>query len=138
MNMKPLVKVSLCLAGIFLLGSVCGVAMSGHVGPAHRPAVVASGGQWIERWLDRRMANDFAVIQATPEQQEELRRSYDELRAELDGIRLEAKERVTDAIARHRQTMWSKLTPEQRKALWQATQDRRLRYRDSLREAPRE
>ena len=138
MNMKPFLKVSLCLAGIFLLGSVCGVAMSGHVGSSRRPAMVGGGGQWIERWLDRRMANDFAVIQATPEQQEELRRSYDELRAELDGIRLEAKERVTDAIARHRQSMWAKLTPEQRKTLWQATQDRRLRYRDSLREAPRE
>jgi Spy/CpxP family protein refolding chaperone len=137
MNVKPLLKVSLCLAGIFLLGSVCGVAMSGHVGAARRPTV-AGGGQWIERWLDRRMANDFAVIQATPEQQQELRGTYDDLRADLDNIRQDAKERVTAAISRHRQNLWAKLTPEQRKDLWQATQDRRLRYRESLREAPSE
>jgi Spy/CpxP family protein refolding chaperone len=84
------------------------------------------------------MAADFAAVQATAEQQMQLRPAYDDLRAELDDIRREARERVAAAITRHRQTMWAKLTPEQRQALWQANQERRLRFRDSLREAPRE
>ena len=137
MNVKPVMKVSLCLAVIFLLGSVCGVAMSGRVTPAPKPALVG-GGPWIERWLDRRMAGDFAAIQATPQLQEELRSSYDDLRTELNSIRQESAKKVAQAIGRHRQAVWAKLTPEQRKALWQSNQDRRLRYRDSLRETLRD
>jgi Spy/CpxP family protein refolding chaperone len=136
MNVKTIVKIVSCLTGLFLLGSVCGFAMSGRVATARGPAAFSGGGQWIERWLDRRMAGDFATIEATPEQQAELRASYDDLRAELEAIRKESAMKVTAAITRHRQGMWSKLTPEQRKALWQSNQERRTRYWDDRRETP--
>ncbi len=41
------------------------------------------GGQWVEHWLDRRMAADFAMIQATPEKQEQLGPTYEHLRSDF-------------------------------------------------------
>ena len=127
MIFNPVVKVVSCLTGLFLLGNVCGFAVSGRVAAARGPAAVG-GGQWVERWLERRMAEDFATIQATPEQQELLRPTYEHLRAEFSTIRQEGAQKVAEAIKRHRQEMWAKLTPEQRKALLQSNQERRSRF----------
>jgi Spy/CpxP family protein refolding chaperone len=127
MILSPVVKVVSCLTGLFLLGNVCGVAVSGRVAAA-RGSVPIGGGQWVERWLDRRMAEDFATIQATPEQQEQLRSTYGHLRADFSTIRQEAAQKVAEAIKRHRQEMWAKLTPEQRKAFLKSNQERRSRF----------
>lgn len=128
MNVKPFVKVAFCLTGLFLLGSVSGFAVSGRVAASRGSSSAHIGGQWIERWLDRRMAGDFAAIQATPEQQEQLRSSYQDLRADLTVIRQESAQRVAEAIKRHRQEVWTKLTPEQREVFRQTYQERRSRF----------
>ena len=128
MILNPVVKVVSCLTGLFLLGNVCGVAVSSRVAAARGSAVAGGGGQWIEHWLDRRMTSDFATIQATPEQQEQLRSSYQDLRADLTTIRQESAQRVADALKRHRQEIWAKLTPKQREAFRQSYQERRNRF----------
>jgi hypothetical protein len=130
MNVKPVVKVVSCLTGLFLLGSVCGFAMSGRVAAARQPAAapLGGGGQWVERWLDRRMVADFALIQATPGQQEALRPAYQDLRADFAAIQQEAAGKVAESIKRHRLAVWAQLTPEQRQAFRQSNQERRLRF----------
>jgi hypothetical protein len=135
MILKPVVRVVSCLTGLFLLGNVCGVAVSGRVAAA-RGSVPSGGGQWVERWLDRRMAADFATIKATPEQREQLRPTYEHLRADFITIRQEAAHKVAEAIKRHRQEMWANLTPEQRNALLRSNQERRLRLWESRHETP--
>jgi hypothetical protein len=134
MNWKSVIKVVSCLTGLFLLGSVCGFAMSGRVAAARGSVPVGGGSKWVERWLDRRMAEDFAVIQATPEQQQQLRPAYEHLRADFSAIRQEAAQKVAEAIKRHRQEMWAQLTPEQREVFRQTYQERRLRFWESRRE----
>jgi len=134
MILKPVVKVVSCLTGLFLLGNVSGFAVSTRVAAARGPA--AFGGQWVERWLDRRMAGDFATIHATPEQQEQLQPAYEHLRADLGAIRQEAAQKVAEAIRRHRQEVWTRLTPEQRKAFLQSNQERRFRFWETRRETP--
>jgi hypothetical protein len=129
MNVKPVVKVVSCLTGLFLLGNVSGFAVSGRVAAARgveKPDAESS--QRIERWLDRRMAGDFAAIQATPAQQEQLRSSYQDLRTDLAVVRQESAQRVAEAIKRHRQEVWTKLTPAQREAFRQTYQERRSRF----------
>jgi hypothetical protein len=139
MNVKPAVKVVFCLAALFLLGSVCGFAVSGRVVAARGPAETGSAApRLIERWLDHRMANDFAAIQAAPEQQEQLRPSYETLRADLAAIRQEAAQKVAEAIRRQRMEMVTKLTPEQRQAFRQSIQERSARFWELRRETPQD
>lgn len=138
MNVKPVVKVVSCLTGLFLLGSVCGFAMSGRVAAAREPSATTAvgGGQWAERWLERRMAADFAAVQATPGQQEALRPAYENLRADFAAIQREAAGKVAESIKRHRLAVWAQLTPEQRQAFRQSNQERRLRFFENRNETP--
>ena len=125
MNWKPAVKVVSCLVALFVMGSMCGYAVSGRVRKS-RPAWTQNQ-EWAERWLEQRMAQDFAAIQATPEQQERLRPSYDRLRSDFNAIQQESAQKVTDAFKRHGLAMWQQLTPEQRKIMQQTNRERRNR-----------
>lgn len=140
MNVKPVVKVVSCLTGLFLLGSVSGFAVSGRVTAAREPAATTAvgggGGQRVERWLDHRMAADFAAVQATPELAEALRPAYENLRADFAAIQREAAGKVAESIKRHRLAVWAQLTPEQRQAFRQSNQERRLRFFENRSETP--
>ena len=70
------------------------------------------------------MAQDFARIDATPEQQAALRQSYDRLLSDFNAIQQESAQKVTDAFKRHGLDMWKQLTPEQREIIRQTNQER--------------
>jgi Spy/CpxP family protein refolding chaperone len=122
MNAKPVLKVVSCLVALFAMGSMCGYAMSARI-HSGRPAWTRSQ-QWAERWLEQRMAQDFARIDATPEQQAKLKPSYDRLLSDFNAIQQESAQKVTDAFKRHGLDMWKQLTPEQREIIRQTNQER--------------
>lgn len=122
MNAKPVLKVVSCLVALFVMGSVCGYAVSGRV-TRSRPAWTQTQA-WAERWLEQRMAQDFARIDATPEQQAKLKPSYDRLLSDFNAIQQESAQKVTDAFKRHGLDMWKQLTPEQREIIRQTNQER--------------
>ncbi len=122
MNAKPVLKVVSCLVALFVMGSMCGYAMSARV-HSSRPAWTRSE-EWTRRWLEQRMAQDFARIDATPEQQAKLKPSYDRLLSDFNAIQQESAQKVTDAFKRHGLDMWKQLTPEQREIIRQTNQER--------------
>jgi len=124
MTSKSILKIVACLTALFLLGSVCGYATSGRLAPrANYPRST----QWAERWLEKRMAEDFQRLAATPEQQEELRPIYHRLLNEFNAIQAESAEKVTDSFKRHGRDIWMQLTPEQRSEFQKLNQERRTR-----------
>jgi hypothetical protein len=70
------------------------------------------------------MAQDFARLDATPEQQAALRSSYEQLLSDFNAIQAEASAKVAEAFKRHGTEMWRNLTPEQREVLRQTNQER--------------
>ena len=122
MNAKPVFKVVSCLVALFVMGSMCGYAVSSRVTHS-RPAWTQSQ-EWAERWLEQRMAQDFSRIEATPEQQAQLKPSYDRLLSDFNAIQRESAQKVTDAFKRHGLDIWKQLTPKQRETLRQTTQER--------------
>ena len=125
MNWKSVLKIVVCLTALFLLGSVCGYATSGRI--ATRPAYPRDSSQWAERWLQQRMAEDFARLGATPEQQEELRPIYNRLLTEFNAIQAESAQKVAASFKRHGRDIWMQLTPEQRDEFQKLNQERRAR-----------
>ncbi len=122
MNAKPVLKIFICLLALFLMGSVCGYAVSGRISQ-WRPASSRTQ-EWAERWLEKRMARDFAAIEATPEQQQQLRPSYERLLSDFNAIQDESAQKVTEALKRHSLDLRKKLTPAQREIIKQTNQER--------------
>jgi len=112
MNNASKLRIITCLALLFTLGGVCGFATSRQFDPS-RPAWTRSP-QWAERWLERRIAEDFARLEVTPEQEARLRPIYDRLLSDFNAIQQESQQKVTDAFKRHGTDLWKQLTPEQR------------------------
>ena len=122
MKTKLISQIIVTLVVLFGLGGLCGYAMSVRI-HSGRPAWTRSQ-QWAERWLEQRMAQDFARIDATPEQQAKLKPSYDRLLSDFNAIQQESAQKVTEAFKRHGLDMWKQLTPEQRETLRQTNQER--------------
>jgi len=126
MKTKLITQITVSLALLFGLGGLCGYAMSARA-QSGRPAWTRSQ-QWAERWIEHRMAQDFARLDATPEQQALLRPSYEQLLSDFSAIQAEASAKVADAFKRHGTEMWKQLTPEQREILRQTNQERLQRH----------
>lgn len=122
MKSKLLTQIIFSLVVLFGLGGLCGYAMSARV-HSSRPAWTRSE-EWTRRWLEQRMAQDFARIDATPEHQAKLKPSYDRLLSDFNAIQQESAQKVTDAFKRHGLDMWKQLTPEQREIIRQTNQER--------------
>lgn len=122
MKRKLITQIIISLAVLFGLGGLCGYAMSSRV-HSGRPAWTRSQ-QWAERWIERRMAEDFARLEATPEQQAALRASYERLLSDFNAIQADASVKVAEAFKRHGADMWRNLTPQQRETLRQTNQER--------------
>lgn len=93
MKTKLLTQIIVSLVVLFGLGGLCGYAMSARV-HSGRPAWTRSE-EWTRSWIEHRMAQDFARIEATPEQQAALRQSYDRLLCDFNDIQAEAAAKVT-------------------------------------------
>lgn len=122
MKTKLVTQIIVSLVVLFGLGGLCGYAMSARV-HSGRPAWTRSE-EWARRWIEHRMAQDFARLEATPEQQAVLRQSYERLLSDFNAIQAEASVKVTDAFKRHGTDMWKQLTPKQREILRQTNQER--------------
>jgi hypothetical protein len=122
MKTKLISQIIVSLVVLFGLGGLCGYAMSNRV-HSDRPAWTRSQ-QWTERWIEYRMAQDFARIDATPEQQAKLTPSYDRLLSDFNAIQAEASSKVAEAFKRHGTDMWRNLKPDQREKLRQTNQER--------------
>ena len=122
MKTKLLTQIIISLVVLFGLGGLCGYAMSARV-HSGRPAWTRSE-EWTRRWIEHRMAQDFARIEATPEQQAVLRQSYGRLLSDFNTIQAEASAKVTEAFKRHGTDMWRNLTTKQRETLRQTNQER--------------
>lgn len=128
MKTKLLTRILLSLVALFGIGGLCGYAMSNRV-QSGRPAWTRSQ-EWTERWIEQRMTQDFARLDATPEQQAALRSSYEQLLSDFNAIQAEASAKVAEAFKRHGTEVWKELTPEQRDVMRQTNQER-LRQRQA-------
>jgi hypothetical protein len=129
MKTKLVTQIIVCLALLFGLGDLCGFAMSER---RYSPRLLLAQHQeareeWARRWVERRMAEDFARVAATPEQQAKLRASYDTLLAEFSAIQAEPSAKIAAAFKRHGVDTWKQLTPAQREQLRQLNNERRQR-----------
>jgi hypothetical protein len=129
MKTKLVTQIIVCLALLFGLGGLCGFAMSerrrtARPSLAQRPELRQ---EWTRRWVERRMAEDFARVAATPQQQSTLRASYDAMIAEFNAIQAESSAKVAAAFKRHGVETWKQLTPAQREQLRQLNDERRQR-----------
>lgn len=122
MKTKLLTQIIVSLVVLFGLGDLCGYAMSARV-HSGRPAWARSE-EWTRRWIEHRMARDFARIEATPDQQAVLRQSYERLLSDFNAIQAEASAKVTEAFKRHGLDTWKQLTPKQREVMRQANPER--------------
>jgi hypothetical protein len=121
-NSKLVTQIAFTLVALFGLGGWCGYAASSRL-HSGRPAWTR-GQKWAERWIEHRMAQDFARLDATPEQQAALRSSYEQLLSDFNTIQAEASAKVAEAFKRHGTEVWKELTPEQREILRQTNQER--------------
>jgi hypothetical protein len=129
MKTKLVTQIIVWLVLLFGLGGLCGYAVSERRHTA-RPSLVQRQElreEWARRWVERRMAEDFARVAATPEQQSQLRASYDTLLAEFNAIQAESSAKVAAAFKRHGVETWKQLTPAQREQLRQLNDERRQR-----------
>lgn len=122
MKSKLITQIAVSLIVLFGLGGLCGYATSSRI-HSYRPATSRSE-EWAGRWIEHRMAQDFARIEATPEQQEVLRQSYERLLSDFNAIQAEASAKVGEAFKRHGADMRRNLTPRQRELLRETNQER--------------
>jgi len=125
MKKKLITQIAASLLLLFSLGAVCGFSASSRI-QSGRPAMTKSE-EWARRWIDRRMEQEFARLDATPEQEAALRASYEQLLSEFNAIQAEASEKVAEAFKRQGGQMWKALDPERREILRQIRQERRDR-----------
>ena len=93
--------------------------------------------QWAECWLEQRMAQDFAAIKATPEEQEKLRPVYEHLLEDFKTIQKEAAQKVTESFKQHTREVRDQLTAEHREAMQTLNQERLGRVRKINHESTR-
>lgn len=132
MKRKLIIQIVICLTALFALGGVCGYALSGR--ETQQRSTYPGGRQWAERWLERRMAEDFAAIAATPDQEARLRPIYSSLLADVQAIQQESAQKVTEAFKKHNRELRSKLSGAQLEALQSLGQERISRPRKASRE----
>lgn len=125
MNRKVIAQIVVCLVVLFALGSICGYAVSDRVVRVRQAR--AQPLEWADRWMERRIAEDFARLSVTPEQEAALRPVYERLLSDFKVIQQESAQKVTDAFKRHRVDTWKQLTPAQREIFRQANLDRASR-----------
>jgi hypothetical protein len=111
------IRVVVYLVLLFAAGTALGLGWS----QMRRPAWTQSP-EWAQRWLERRMKSDFETIQATPEQQAELRPLYDALLTDFRAVQSEAEGKLNAAFGRFGLEMSRKVTPEQLEKLKQNNQ----------------
>ncbi len=116
-------KILLALAALFLFGGVCGYAVSNR--PAERLATKTG---WEERWLELRIREDIERLKLTPEQAEQARPSYDQLRADILKLREQTARSLFRAVSAQGRTLSQQLTPEQQQEFLKLTEERRARF----------
>lgn len=124
MKTKLVTQILVTLVVIFGLGGLCGYAMSGrfHSGQPSQ----TQGSPWAKRWVEKCMADDFAAIHATPEQEEVLKPVYEALLQDFQAIQQEAAARVGVALRARGREIGMKLTPAQLEAFQQSHRQRRI------------
>ena len=116
-------KIILSLAALFLLGGVCGYAVSNR--QADRPAAKAP---WEERWMELRQREDIERLKLTPEQVAQARPAYDQLLADIRKVREQTARGIFRAVSTQGRTLSEQLTPEQREEHLKLTEERRARF----------
>jgi Spy/CpxP family protein refolding chaperone len=116
------IKIILALAALFLLGGVCGYALSNRQ-TDHAPTNI----RWEDRWVEQRLREDIERLKLTPEQVAQTRPSYDQLLAEVRKVREQTARGIFRAVSAHRQTLAEQLTPEQRTEFQKLSEERRAR-----------
>jgi len=111
------IRVVVYLVLLFAAGTALGLGWS----QMKRPVWTQSP-EWAQRWLERRMESDFKAIEATPEQQAELRPLYDQLLTDFRAVQEEASGNLNAAFGRFGLEMSLKVTPEQLEKLRQNNQ----------------
>ena len=129
MRTRLLTQIIFTLVLLFGLGGFCGYAMSTRI-HTQRPAF-GRGKEWAARAVERRKAEDFARLGATPEQQAALSPIYEKLLSDIHGIQTETAARVAQAFKQHGAEVWRNLGPEQREIFRQSIQER-LQKRKAL------
>lgn len=116
-------KIILSLAALFLLGGVCGYALSNH--QTERPPRQAG---WEERWIELRQQEDIDRLKLTPEQIAQARATYDQLTADIRKVREQMAKGIFRAVAAQGRALSQHLTPEQRDEFQKLTEERRARF----------
>jgi Spy/CpxP family protein refolding chaperone len=120
-----MIKVSLCLLGLFVCGVASGIGVSGS-------RFLAKGGVFGHgdlRWLERRYDEDCRRLSLTPQQQDSLRSQYDDIAAEMGEIREETIRRVRELFVQKGTEFWQVLTPGQREEFQNLNEERRARWK---------
>jgi Spy/CpxP family protein refolding chaperone len=116
-------KVILSLAALFLLGGVCGYAVSNR-----QTERFSTKANWEERWMELRIREDIERLKLTPEQAAQARPSYDQLLADIRKVREQTARGIFRAVSTQGRTLSEQLTPEQREEYLKLTEERRARF----------
>lgn len=123
MNALRLIKILSGFALLFVLGSVCGFAVSSHTA-----VTSARQARVEERWVNARMQEDAQRLKLTAEQIEKARPLYDQMRADIRSVREEAARGLVQAAVKQGHALWQELTPEQRQEFEKLSEERRARW----------
>ncbi len=115
-----MLKVGASLTALFLFGGVCGFAIATR--RMTNPFVRA---QLEERWIEARRRDDAARIKLTAEQIEQVRPTYQQMLADIRGVREAATAGVVEAARKQGRMMWTHLTPEQQQEFLRLAEERR-------------
>lgn len=116
-------KIILTLVALFLLGGVCGYALSNH--RTERPPTQPG---WEEHWIAMRQQEDIQRLNLTPEQIEQARATYEQLAADIRKVRELTAKGIFRAVSAQGRALSEHLTPEQREEFKKLTEERRARF----------
>jgi hypothetical protein len=114
---------------IFFCGMGCGGLLVRRFWP--KPDEVAA----MDAWIEQRIAKESAALQLTTEQQEKLKKEYDEYRTAILGVRRLGEDRIKEQNFRHESFMKSLLTDQQRHLYQQLGIERRAKTDKSSQQA---
>lgn len=117
-------KVAACLAVLFVLGGVCGYALS-----FSRPVQRVQRARLEQRWLEAKEREDAERLKLTAEQQEKVRPIYQQLTADIRRVREQAAREIGEAMRRHGRALRQELTPEQQEEFNRLMEERRAHWR---------
>jgi Spy/CpxP family protein refolding chaperone len=123
MKHTGITKVVLCLTALFLLGGVCGYALSTRQTDRRAPKAA-----WEEHWTQLRLREDIERLKLTPEQVAQARPSYDQLLADIRKVREQTARGIFRAVSAQGRMLSEQLTPEQREEYLKLTEERRSRF----------